>query len=91
MTLKDDHSKLIRHLATLKGHKKAIKHAQGQLGDRAVKQYDSMPAVLDTVADAHSRAEGGVLTHRYHRTLLTEHSRLGAIVHPHEHLNVPKS
>lgn len=91
MSLKDDHGKLLRHLATLEAHRKGVKKAKGELGDRAVAQYDSMGGVVSTVAAGHAQDKGGILTHRYHRTLLVEQSRLAAIVHPREHLNADDS
>jgi hypothetical protein len=87
MSLADDHKTLVRHLATLEAHKQGVSKAKKKLGDRAVEQYDSLGPALDTIAAGHEKDKGGILTHRRYRTMLTERSRLAAIVHPHEHLN----
>jgi hypothetical protein len=89
MGLSEDRNKLIRAMAELEGHRKNIGAAREKLNERAVEQYDSMPKLLDTLSDGLEKDQGGVLTQRRIRTALTERHRLGAIVHPHEHLRDP--
>ena len=87
MALPEDRNKLIRAMAELHAHGRNVSEAREKLQKRAVEQYDSMPRLLDTLSDGLEKDQGGVLTQRRLRTALTERHRLGAIVHPYEHMN----
>lgn len=84
MSLKDDHAKLVRHMATLEAHKREIKSTRTKLQDRAAKQLETHEPVAAAWRKHALQGKGDILTHRRNRTLLTEGSRLSAIVHERE-------
>jgi hypothetical protein len=81
----DDYKRLKEQFAKLEAHRRAIAEARRKVGKRAVEQHDSMHGVVDAWAKEVEEGRGGILSHRRLRTLLTERSRLAAIVHRHEH------
>lgn len=76
----DLRNKLTTALARLEAERRQTKATKQKLSDRAAQQWDTMPKAIEKTEAAAGRGEGGVLTHRYLKTLHTERARLGQVM-----------
>jgi len=75
-----DRSRLVHQLAQLRAHRERIADARKAAQHRAREQLDSNLRAKSVANDYVRAGRGGVMTHRYLRTRLTEDARLRAIV-----------
>jgi hypothetical protein len=76
----DMRAKLTRKLAELEAERQQGHATKKKLADRAKAQWDTMPKAIETVEKAAHPGRGGILTHRYLKTLHTERARIGQVI-----------
>jgi len=77
----DSHKKaLTEKLAELTAKRQQLGEHRKTITDRARAQHDSMGDAVNYVGSRVDGGQGGILGHRYHKTLLTEQSRLRQLI-----------
>lgn len=78
--MSDQREALTKKLAELEAEKRQIAKTKKVLHGRASKQWDTMPKAIEHVEKEAQGPKGSHLTHRYLRTLHTEHARIGQVM-----------
>lgn len=73
------HDRLTERLARLAAWGDRLKSMRTELQDHARERLDANAHAVRTASDALARGQGGILTHRYLRTRMTEDQRLRAL------------